>query len=247
MLNIAIVDDEVIQIELLSEMVSEWAHSRANTVNVETFNGSQGYLFSETAFDILLLDIQMNGQSGIELAKHIRETDERLVIVFITGLDDFICEGYEVSALHYLIKPVKAEKLIEVLDKACQRLKIADKTLLLETDDGIVRVRLADIVYIEAFAHEVVIHMSKAQVTMGKGTDIYTIKRNIGHIEDELNALEQGMFVRCHRSYIVGIRHIKRIMKSDAELDSGELIPLSRRMYSDVNRAFIEYYKALRK
>lgn len=232
-INITICDDEHTQIEYLNALVSKWAIKRDIVVYISEYMNAESFLFAyedNKTLDILLLDIQMKNMDGVELARRIRIENEVVQIIFITGYADFISEGYEVSALHYLIKPIKEEKLYEVLDKAVTRLHKVEKTILINTADEIRRINLNEILYIEAFAHSV------------------KIETNNGAVEtkiaiSEINKMLNYSFIRCHRSYIVGLKHISHITKTDVILDNGLKIPLARRLYKDVNHAFINYYR----
>lgn len=193
-INIAIIDDEKIQAELLKKYVQNWAYEKEVTVLIETFFSAESFDFSYTMdkkYDILLLDIQMPGQNGIELAKQIRKEDQLVNIIFITAVTDYISEGYDVSAINYLIKPIKEKKLFECLDKALMRIPKEEKTILIDAQGEILRINQKDIIYIEAFAHSIDINTVKGR---------YTARKNISNIEKEL---EEDAFVRCHRSYIV--------------------------------------------
>lgn len=237
-MKIAICDDEQIQIALISSLVNLWAEQRSKTIITEEFNSAESFSFAwsnDKSFDILLLDIQMSGQNGIELAKVIREKDDKLSIIFITGLSEYINEGYEVSAIHYLLKPVKEEKLYECLDKACKKIITEEKTILISCNGENIRINQTDITFIEAFAHTVVIN------TYGGS---YEIKKSITELEKEL---EKSMFSCSHRSYIVGLKYIEKISKMDVYLESGKQIPVSRRLYNDLNKAFISYYRGVKK
>lgn len=168
----------------------------------------------------------------------IRKDNEDAQIIFITGFPDHVAEGYEVSALHYLLKPVDEKKLFEVLEKAVSRLRKTEAVMIIESSGKKVRLYQKDIRYIEAFAHTSVIHTRYER---------YEVRKSIGDIEAELSP---DKFVRCHRSYIVGIRHINSITRNDVILDSSETekeitktIPLSRRLYDKVNKAFIKYFR----
>lgn len=233
-INIAICDDEKIQVELLEKYVNDWANGRSIRVIIETFYSAESFDFSwsmDKKYDILLLDIQMSGQNGIELAKRIRKEDDILNIIFITAISDYIQEGYDVEAINYLIKPIKENKLYECLDRSAQKIPKEEKTILIDVEGEIHRIIEDDILYIEAFSHSIEINTIDGK---------YTIRKSIGTIEEELD--ESG-FVRCHRSYIVGLKHIKRIGKIELELDNDDVIPISRRQYSKTNMAFIKYYR----
>jgi DNA-binding LytR/AlgR family response regulator len=232
--KIAICDDEMVQTKYLSSLVRKWAAENKIPISVEAFGSAEAFLFAwseDRSFDVLLLDIQMPGRSGMALAKEIRQSDENLTIIFITGFADYMNEGYEVSALHYLMKPVSERKLFACLDKACKKLKTEDKMLLVESGGGQLRIRQDEILYLEAFAHTVVVTT---------GSQSIEIKAGIGELEKKL---DPALFLRPHRSYIVGLKFIRQIGKTALELDNGMKIPISRRLYPDASRAFINFYK----
>lgn len=232
--NIAICDDEKLQIELLKKYVEAWAKKFNIKVKIEAFYSAESFEFNwsmDKKYDILLLDIQMSGINGIELAHRIRKNDKLLNIIFITAISDYIGQGYDLDAINYLIKPIKEEKLYECLNKALDKITIEEKSVLIESDGEIIRLKQDDIIYIEAFSHYVDIVTTEYK---------YTIRKNIGLIEKEL---EENPFVRCHRSYIVGLKHIKKIGKDNLELDNGHMVPVSRRQLANTSKAFIRYYK----
>lgn len=234
MLNIAIVDDEDAQALLLSKQVKQWAAENNKQIYISTFPSAEAFHFTwceNQGFDILLLDIQMKDMNGIELAKEIRKSDDKLTIIFITGLSDYIEVGYDVSALHYLIKPVKEEKLFFCLDKACAKLYRELPSILVVSKGEIIRILQQDLVYAEVFAHSIYLQTIKTG---------YDIKMSIRELEEKL---DKTLFIRCHRSYIVGIKYIARIGKADLILDNEKTIPISRRLYQTVNQAFIGFFK----
>lgn len=230
-IRIAVCDDELVQTEYLSALVSKWAARDSIGVSVQAFPSAEAFLFAyadDKSFDILLLDIQMKDMNGVELAKEIRKANETLQIVFITAFPDFVAHGYDVSALHYLMKPVSESKLFEVLTKAARGLQKAARTILLPISGGNVRIPADEIVYAEAFPHHVTLH------TTEKRQD-FPIR--FGDME---KLLGEG-FIRCHRSYIVNVKHVRRVTRKALLLHDSLEIPLSRSRYDEVNQAFIRF------
>jgi DNA-binding LytR/AlgR family response regulator len=184
-------------------------------------------------YDIFLLDIEMPGLNGIELARELRLSGDKTAIIFVTALSDYISEGYDVSALHYLVKPIKEDKFFEVLDKAYKNMTQTKKFLMINSGGKDYRLPFDDIVYIEAVRNYVAIKTLDAR---------YEVRCNIGKIEQELD----NSFFRCQRSYIVMLGHIKHISKTEVLLNSGETISLGRNTYKDLFGAFIGYFKGER-
>ena len=231
-IKVAICDDEYEQTAYMKSLVSKWADDNNNKITIEIFDSAENFksVWSENkTFDILLLDIQMSGQNGVELARDLRKTDEKLIIIFITAVSDYIQEGYDVAALHYLIKPVNTEKLYAVLDKAVKNLIKITNAVFIPADDGDIKVLLDDIIYIESFDHfiEIVTIHEKLTVKM----PMYKLESNL-----------DSNFTRCHRCYIVNLKYIKKITRTEITLDSNETIPLSRRLYAEINKAVIKHF-----
>ena len=112
--RIAIIDDSSVDTSYIASLVNTWAELSDTSVQVTTFFSAEAFLFTyaeNRIFDILLLDIEMDGMNGIELAQKLRREGADIQLVFITGYPDFISKGYDVAALHYLMKPVLQEKL----------------------------------------------------------------------------------------------------------------------------------------
>lgn len=168
--------------------------------------------------------------NGIELALRIRERehDRAVQIVFVTGYMDYIEKGYDVEALHYLLKPVTQERLFGVLDRAAQRVRDRGRELCLQMPEGTARIPVSEIRYLEVQRNYVTIH----------GDEDYTVKRTLGELERELDE----RFFRTGRSYIVNLQFVKKITRSQVVLKDGAQIPLPRRAYEDINRAMIRYF-----
>lgn len=230
--KVAICDDVQTDAEYVAELLTDWAKERGYMVPTKWFPSAESFLFhyaENKAYNILLLDIEMGETDGVDLAKKVRWEDENLQIVFITGYPDYIGEGYEVAALHYLMKPVDREKLFMVLDRAVTNLQKRKRAVVLPIDGEAVKVPMEEIQYVEAFSHSV-------SVVTTKG--IYELRKSLSEME---TLLGEG-FVRCHRSYLVGLHFVAGLSKTKVTLDNGTELPLSRSAATMVHKAFIAYY-----
>ncbi len=228
--KIAVCDDSDADRRELGGMVRRWADAAGRSVQVTGFPSAESFLFAyaeDRMADILLLDVEMGGMDGIALARHIRREGSRTEIVFITSHFEFISEGYEVDALHYLVKPVSEQKLSEVLDRAADRLAAEPASVIVTCDGETVKLYEADILYVESFAHYIEIH-----TRLG----VFRIKESIAAFAAKLSP----DFYRTHRSYLVNLKAVERIARTGVTLTGGIVIPLARGKYDSLNRAFIE-------
>lgn len=226
--KLAICDDETSVIEYVSSIVAAWATEYKHEIQLRIFSSAENFLFSyeeENDFDILLLDVEMGQMDGVSLAKTIRKNNKSVQIVFITGYSDYIAEGYEVSALHYLMKPVKQEKLFEVLNRATEKLEKNERLLTLELSGEMIRIPLHEIRYLDVNGNYVTIH----------GKADYTVKKTLGEMLKELDE----RFFKVGRSCIVNLNTVQRITKTDCYLSDGSILPLPRGAYESLNRAII--------
>ena len=228
--RVAICDDSNADTGYVHSILNNWAAARQVTVQVETFTSAESFLFhyaEDKSFDILLLDIEMGAMDGVTMAKQVRKGNETVQIVFITGYSEYIAEGYEVAALHYLMKPVKEDKLFAVLDRALEKQKQNERCLNLELSGEMVRIPFYEIRYLDVHQNYVTIH----------GKRDYTIKRTLGEFEKELD----DRFHRVGRAMILNLKYIQRVTKTDVHLSDGTVLPLPRGAYEPLNRAIIQH------
>lgn len=226
--KIAICDDCDVDRQYILNMVTLWGERSGHIVYIDTFSSAENFLFhyaEESNYDILLLDIEMGEMDGVTMAKKLRKENDTVQIVFITGYSDYILEGYEVAALHYLMKPVKTEKLCAVLDRAAQKLAKNEKVLNFEVAGEMIRVPIYQIRYADVFGNYVTIHAS---------SDV-TVKMTLSELEKQLDE----RFYRAGRSCIVNLSQISRVTKAEIKLSDGTVIPLPRGAYDGINRAII--------
>ena len=226
--RIAICDDSNTDATFVESIVDCWASARDFSVQTQVFPSAESFLFryaEDKDWDILLLDIEMDAMDGVTMAKRVRQDNEAVQIVFITGYSDYIAEGYEVAALHYLMKPVNREKLLTVLDRAMEKRKQEERCLNLASSGEMVRLPFYEIRYLDVHQNYVTVH-AKAD---------YTVKRTLGDFEKELD----DRFCRVGRGMILNLKYIQRVTKTDVYLSDGTILTLPRGAYEPLNRAII--------
>lgn len=209
--------------------------SRRVSIETKPFESSESFLFSwedDKSYDLLVLDIEMGKMNGLDLARRIRREDEAVPIMFITGYDEYMQYGYDVSALHYLIKPVNKTKLFMVLDKLQEKKSVSEK-IFITTPDGERNVFCDRILYAEVEGHHCILHLDKETIIM---------KGSLSEFEELVAG--QISFIKCHRAFIVNLKYVSMVLKADVVMDNGEKLPLSRNSSKKVSEAFIKYYRS---
>ncbi len=234
-LQIALCDDEQAQRELWEKYIREWAAGRKYQIRLFSFPDGEALLedFSRKGFDLVLLDIQMQGMDGMYAARKIRAAGLETGILFVTGYEDYLAEGYEVEAFRYLLKPLQREKLWEALDQFLLRRRGTRRYWTVETPEGQKRVALAEILYLESFGHTCLLYTRE---------ESFLVKKGISEVEKELEILGLCVF-RTHRSYLVNLSQVTGVGRKVASLAGGREVPVSRTQYQALNRAFIRLFR----
>lgn len=230
-MKLVICDDNAADTAYVGSLVESWGRQRGIMAKLLVFPSAEALLFAwdeNRDTDVLLLDIEMGGMSGLELAKRLRQNGERTQIIFLTGYMDYMAEGYDVEALHYLLKPVTGERLSQVLDRAVERVSVRERTLLLPLTDGAVKLPLYEIRYLEVMRNYTTVHSNED----------YIVKRSLNDLAWELDE----SFYRIHRSFMVNLRFVRRITREEVTLKDGTTLPLSRKHYEGLNQAMIAYF-----
>ncbi len=241
-MKIAVIEDEKVHRDLLISYLQRWSSEQGRAAEVFPFETAESFWFAfeeSQCFDVLFVDIQMPGMDGMELARRVRGKDRDVVIVFTTGITDYLEEGYEVEALHYLIKPLSEEKVRRCLEKAEERRR-QESFVTLHTEEEILKISQKAINYVEARGHGCAVGVAGQGAPSAPGGEVLTVRESLSELEGMLAA---GEFMKCHRSYLCRIGSIHHIGKENIVFDNGQSIPVSRRLYNEVNRSFIDYFR----
>ena len=235
MFRIAICEDEKVILDFETSLVKDWAAASGCPLELDTYISSEQFLFEsedKAPYDLLIFDIQMKNMNGMELAKTLRRRGCDAVIIFITGVPDYAIEGYEVGAVRYILKPVKAEVLNGLLDNVWkERKKKADDYFVLGQGSDLEKISFDKIIYIEARGHYVFM----------KGLD-FEREWKAGFAETTATFDEKRFFC-LRRGLLVNLAHVAHITRTDCILDGGETLPVARGIYKELNEAFIEFFR----
>lgn len=233
-MRIAVCEDEKAQQQWIRQLLLRWGKSKKEMLETVCFSSAEAFLFSweeDKSYDLLILDIEMGEINGMELAKKIREEGIEFPILFVTGYEEYMAQGYEVSAIHYLVKPLLEERFFAVLERVKEVQRPKEKILFLG-EEGMISFPISKIWYIEACGHQcVMVTEKKKQI----------LRESISAVEKKLKGKKE--FVRCHRSYLVNLGYVAAVLHQEVVLDNDERIPLSRRLGKEVYQAFIQNYR----
>lgn len=195
------------------------------------YESGEELLLSDEEPDILLLDIQMPGKNGMETAKELRRKNKQVIIIFVTALDDFVFEAFDVGAFHYLVKPFDDRKFAEVLHNATEQSKNRKKpempSLLINTGGKHITVNLEDLVYAEVFDRKLILHTMDAEIEYyGKMKEL---EEKVGN-----------EFFRTHRSYLVNFGFIRKYDATTVYLEKGQAL-MAKRKYQKFVEQYLRY------
>lgn len=225
-MKIAVVDDEKVIREYLCDLIKK----QEPGCHLNSYAAGEELLASKERFDIVFLDIQLEGRNGIETARNLRERQEETVLIFVTGIREYVFEALDLYAFQYLLKPVEEPKFAEVLERAVKevRKRKERKGLFIKTRN--LMLSQADILYIESKAKKVEIHTAGAKESIEIYAAMEKLMRELG---DD--------FYRCHRAYIVNMAHIAEYDSDSITLTNGDKIYLAKKKYGEFVKVYMWY------
>ncbi len=228
-MQIAICDDEREIRELLRDKVRK-AYPEAEIYAYET---GENFLTAGCHPDILFLDIQMQGRDGMEIAREFRKNNKGTILIFVTAMEEYVFQAFDVGAFHYLVKPFTDEKFYEVLTNAVNRLEeknSGEKTqryMMIHSGGSHIRILLDDIVYAEIFNRKVMLHMQDGDV------EYY------GKLS-ELEKLLGEDFFRPHRAYLIHFKYVVKYDASSITMTKGTVL-MAKANFPEFVRKYLKY------
>lgn len=181
-------------------------------------------------YQLVLLDVEFGKDNGLAVAASLREFQSGFRLIYITSHRDYVFDSFDTRPLHYLLKPVNKEKMSALIreDYRCQ---YSDARLYLKTGGRHISLAFQDIYAAEASQHRAFLHLKNGMEEWG------------GSLTELARSLPGWRFCRCHNSYYVNLSHVTELVRYEARLDNGQIIPVSKRFYKSVIEQYIAFLK----
>lgn len=232
MITIGVCDDELLEAFHISARIQTLMEEMQITCSVERFCSGQELLSSLERFDIIFLDILMKGMDGMETARRCRELGFEKTLIFLTSSRRYVFDAYDVEAFHYLVKPVEDGKLRHVLKRAVEKERQHSSDYIVVSRERQRRKLFLDSIrYFEIRGRKIDVHEEKG---------IFTYYEQIGILEKQL--MGKGFF-RCHKSYLLNLKHVEAYNRQEAFLDNGDRILIAKRRYEAFCQEILAYMR----
>lgn len=238
MITIAVCDDNVQFAQLLRQHLQRlcaYAPGRLDLKVAPVFTSAKQVLdyLQESTIDVLFLDIDMPGTNGFELAKMLCEVYPDTVIIFVSSYEEFVYSSFEYCPFRFLRKAHLTQELDATFQKVIERCTINNETLLFETTEGEVLLRVADIMFFESQRNYFYIY-----VTSGK---IYKCRGTIKHVEQLTKGYD---FFKIHASYVVNLSHIDTTQKGEhLIMKNGKFLSISKKRASAFKDTYMQFIR----
>lgn len=231
-MRIAIVDDIASERQVLRARLEQQLQRRAMHAQITEYSGGETFLADaqEEPFELVFLDIYMEGISGVETAKRLRARDKNCKIIFTTSSTDHALDGFQVRALHYLVKPYSESEIDTLVEEIAGLQKVPDKYIEVKTTSGLIRLRYREILYAENYQHRIYIRTVDGKETVARQT-----------FTELLDSLQDERFFQCSRGMIVNLEHVEDFDGTFFSMRDGKHISVNRNMVRTARTAFADF------
>ena len=230
---IAIVDDIAEERILLRTRLENILDQKNVEFHCYEYENGEAFLKAskEHDFTVLFLDIYMDGANGIEIAKEFRKSNKDCLLIFTTTSSDYALEGFQVRAMHYLVKPYTEDELSSLTDEILSRIPTPEKTLPLKVNGSEFQVPFKTIVHADHFSHMIHIHTTaKKELVIRQSFSSFTAPLK-----------EDSRFFVCNRGTIINMEHAVDFDGNMFLMDEDKNIPVSRKLLKNARQTFMEF------
>jgi len=228
-MRVAICDDNVQDAEQVCTLLHEHFEKNGFLGEIQTFRMGEALLeaFHAHAFDVVFLDIYMDGMDGIKTAEKLRKIDPTFALVFITTSVDHALDSFSLGTLGYVVKPIKREDADRAFAK-CRNVFLKNGRFQEVISNRMkLKVPLSKILYIETYGRETTFRTMDGEIKSTAPMPLEELEGSLGY-----------PFLRCHRSYIVNLNHVETLQIDNFRMEDGSLVPLRQRGRGELRDAY---------
>ena len=235
-MRIAVVDDDKNDVDTLQQYLKTYSQKKGEKFDIAVFNDGLAFIGNyKPVYDLVFMDIMMPKLNGLEASKVLYRIDKHVGIVFLTNMEKYAVKGYDVGAIDFLIKPIDYYTFESKLSRILRRLDSKrEEFKLVNTEDGITKLSLAGICFVETEKHYLYYHTDDGRVIRERGA--------IGVLEAQLQG---NGFCLANSGTLVNLRSVSDILRSTVCLKNGETITLSRSKRKIFMETFTQYIGGL--
>lgn len=237
MMKVAICDDNKYVSDEINKMLLECCSEFKILVDVDIYDKGKNLeesIIDGKYYDLLYLDIRMEDQDGIETARNIRKLDQNVLIIYVSGYDQYIEDIFDVSALNFIHKPIKKERFKKTLWQVYEKMNNKAQYFEFAYGNKIKRIAFHEIVYFESHGRKIIVYLQNGEIESFNG--------KISNIESEINVKELS-FIRVHQSFLVNFEYITNRTRMEITVASGDKIPISKDRQKHFLTQYTKYLK----
>lgn len=230
-MKIVVCDDEKQICEFMKNKLIDYSVRNDLDIYVEVFHSGEALIeHLPEDMDVIFLDIEMSGKSGMKTAEEIRKVNSQVHIVFLTVYEEYVFESFKVGAFRYLLKPLKDDEFIETMDALKAKVFSLDEYLTIRFQKEYFRIPYEEILYIEVVDHKVLIHCENKT---------YQWRGSLEKLQQELDG--KG-FYQIHRSFLIHVKKIRRYNSTSVWFANGVKIPIGKSRLNGFREEYIKLW-----
>lgn len=227
-MKICICDDDSFSIREIREKISSF-RTESEGFDITDFSNAEkllDYCKNGGHFDILFIDIEMDGINGIEAAEIIRALSPNTIIIFVSAHSDYIFDAFRIEALHFLVKPLNDSEFSEVFGRALKKYRTVNASIVLKWESTRNKIEIDKISYVEGYRRHLTVHTANG------------IFEAVGKMSEIQQILSPHGFVRIHQGFIVNMNYIKSFNVNEVELTDGSRVAVSVRKKQEALKTY---------
>lgn len=238
MICIALCDNDASFLKIAKQIIEKYMLSCNYAYSIDLYQSGKDLLQEISKleiYDLIFLDVDMPEKSGLDVAREIRKTNNKITIAFITAYINYAIDGYKVNAIRYIIKDNSTlqEALQECMDVALMQKQKKEATIQKKFREGTRNIYIEDIIYAESYLHLIYFHVYVRDEIVQ-----FTLYDKMDELEQQLGGFD---FLRIHKSYLINLKYVQKVDRYQLTTTNDMVLPIGQTRYNRVREAFLDY------